>query len=69
MEAFLPGIGQVRDNLAVERVKDVGLYNANRELTSTNLCQLLKARTIKRIPTIQKLVKATTQVCIRQGHI
>jgi hypothetical protein len=28
----LPGIGQVRVNLAVERVNDVDLYNANGEL-------------------------------------
>lgn len=32
VEAFLPGIGQVRVHLAVERVNDVDLYNANREL-------------------------------------
>ena len=32
MEAFLPGIGQVRVHLAVERVNDVDLWNANGEL-------------------------------------
>jgi hypothetical protein len=32
VEAFLPGIGQTRVHLAVERVKDVDLYNATGEL-------------------------------------
>jgi hypothetical protein len=32
VEAFLPGVGRDRVHLAVERVNDVDLYNANGEL-------------------------------------